>query len=337
MDKPVKGDRSDKRQVGSGEADDTALAGRRCLILGGGGFIGINLCNALVKVGALVQGFGRPSAWPSSVPADVMMTHGEFSDPVALAKAVEGQDYIFHLLGSLNPASSNFDPAAEFGSGLLNTVRLLDIARSGGTHKVIFVSSGGTIYGPNQSVPIPEVAPTDPISAYGINKLAIEKCLALYRHLHGLDYQILRVANPYGRYQSPSKKQGIVATIIDRALRDIPIEIWGTGETIRDFIHVDDVVAALIMSVGHNGPHRCFNVGSGVGRSVNQVLESVERVMGRGELRVVYKSGRDADVPINVLDTTRITEEMGWRPVRPWLESLQETVDWMTSQPGMPK
>ena len=115
------------------------------------------------------------------------MTPGEFSDGVALAKAVEGQEYIFHLMGSLNPASSNLDPAAEFAAGLLNTVRLLDIARSEGTHKVIFVSSGGTVYGPAQSIPIPETAPTDPISAYWINKLAIEKCLSLYRHLYGVN------------------------------------------------------------------------------------------------------------------------------------------------------
>jgi UDP-glucose 4-epimerase len=312
--------------------DTILLRGRRCLVLGGGGFIGTNLCHALVKIGANVQTFGRPSLWPSSVHPDVVMTHGDFSDRVAIAKAIEGQELIFHLLGGSNPASSNRDPGAEFAAGLLNTVWLLDIAQAEGTRKVIFVSSGGTVYGVAQSIPIPETAPTNPISAYGINKLATEKCLALYRHLHGLDYQVLRVANPYGRFQTPSKKQGLVASFIERALRGAPLEIWGTGEVTRDFVHIDDVVTALVKSVSYSGPHRCFNVGSGVGRSINQVIEALERVLGAEKLPVVHKHGRGADVPINVLDTTLIAREMAWRPRRAWLEGLQETVEWMSSQ-----
>jgi UDP-glucose 4-epimerase len=322
---------SDMRSRGDVE-DTMLLRGRRCLVLGGGGFIGTNLCQALVKIGAIVQAFGRPSLWPSSVHPDVLMTHGDFSDRVALAKAIEAQELIFHLIGGSNPASSNRDPGAEFTSGLLNTVRLLDIAQAEGVRKVIFVSSGGTVYGIAQSIPIPETAPTNPISAYGIDKVAIEKCLALYRHLHGLDYQVLRVANPYGRFQSPSKKQGLVATFIDRAQRGAPLEIWGTGEIIRDFIHIDDLVTALVKSVSYGGPHRCFNVGSGVGRSINQVIGALEKVLGRDKLPVIHKPSRRADVPINVLDITLITREMDWRPQRPWLESLQETVEWMSSQ-----
>jgi UDP-glucose 4-epimerase len=317
------------RTLGDGE---DLLRGRRCLVLGGGGFIGVNLCHALANIGAIVQAFGRPSLWSSSVHPDVLMTRGDFSDRVALAKAVQGQEFVFHLVGGSNIDKSNHNPAAEFAAGLLNTVHLLDIASAEGVRKIIFVSSGGTVYGVPQRIPIPETAPTNPISAYGINKLAIEKCLALYHHLHGLNYLVLRVANPYGRFQSPFRKQGVIAAFIHRALQGAPLEIWGTGEVTRDFIHIDDVVAALIEIVSYDGPHRCMNVGSGGGRSINQVVQALELVLGRGELTVIRKQARNVDVPVNVLDISLITSETEWRPSRAWLEGLRDTVAWMSSQ-----
>lgn len=302
------------------------LRGSRCLVLGGGGFIGGHLCRALIEQEAAVQAFGRHASSPASLHSDVIATYGEFSDRVALAKAIEGQDFIFHLIGGSNPESSNREPAAELAAGVLNTVHMLDIARAEGVRKVVFVSSGGTVYGIPQSVPIAETAPTDPISAYGIDKLAIEKCLALYYHLHGLNYHVLRVANPYGPHQSPFKKQGVVAAFIYRALAGKPLEIWGTGEVTRDFIHIDDVVAALIECMLYAGPHHCMNVGSGVGLSINQVVQDLEQVLDRGRLPIIRKPGRGADVPVNVLDISLITRETGWRPRRPWLEGLRDTV-----------
>ena len=303
-------------------------------MLGAGGFIGAHLCRALVEQGASVQGFGRASAIPASRHPGVIMIHGEFSDHVALARTIGGQDYVFHLVGGSNPESSNREPAAEFTTGLINTVRLLDLARAEETRKVIFISSGGTVYGIPRSIPIPETAPNDPISAYGINKLAIEKLLALYYHLYGLNYHVLRVANPYGRYQSPFKRQGVIAAFMHRALTGSPLEIWGTGEVTRDFIHVDDVVAALVEAVGYCGPHRIMNVGSGVGRSINDIVALIEKVLGQGKLTVLRKEGRAADVPNNALDISLITSETAWRPRVPLLHGLQDTADWTAAEFG---
>ena len=126
-----------------------------------------------------------------------------------------------------------------------SSLALFDICRNSGVKRIVFVSSGGTIYGPSAQIPISETAPTDPITAYGVGKLAIEKYLALYEHLFGLDYRILRVANPFGPFQIPLKNQGVIAALISRALKNEPIEIWGDGSVVRDYIYVDDVVAAL--------------------------------------------------------------------------------------------
>ena len=186
-------------------------------------------------------------------------------------------------------------------------------------------------------VPIPEDAPTDPISAYGISKLAAEKYLGLYRHLYGLDYRVLRIANPYGPFQTAVRRQGIVAAMIEKALARETFEIWGTGEVVRDFVHVDDVVDAFAEMIEHSGLPRVFNVGCGVGRTVNAVVSDVERALGRGKLSVTYKPGRAADVPVNVLDIALIGRETGWRPRTSWLDGLRATAEWIArphSKPG---
>jgi UDP-glucose 4-epimerase len=308
------------------------LAGLRCLVLGGGGFLGLNLCNALAGQGAIVQAFGRSATYPEALDHRVIWTAGMFGDGVALAKAVEGQEVIFHLISGSVPESSNREPAADLEANALATLHLLEICRSGGVKKVIFTSSGGTVYGIPTALPISENAATDPISAYGISKLAVEKYLALYRHLYNLDYHVLRIANPYGVYQSAVKKQGVVSALISRAMKGEPVEIWGTGEVTRDFIYVDDVVSALLEAYFYEGPHRIMNVGCGVGLSINQIVDDIESVLGRGALTKVYRPGRRADVPVNILDISLITRETRWRPHVGWLAGLQKTARWIAEE-----
>ena len=165
--------------------------------------------------------------------------------------------------------------------------------------------------------------------------LAIEKTLAVYHHLYALNYLIFRVANPFGRFQSPFRKQGVIAAFIYRALQGGPLQIWGTGDVIRDFIHIDDVVSALIEGIRYAGPYRCMNVGSGSGRSINQIVQGLEHVLGRGELAIVRENARSSDVPISVLDISLITRETEWRPKRAWFDGLRDTVEWMSLQVKM--
>jgi UDP-glucose 4-epimerase len=304
------------------------ISSKQCLVLGAGGFIGTNLCRHLLQRGAKVQGFGRSNAFPDALEG-VRWISGDFADQSALAQAIEGSELVFHLVGSRLPEVSNQDPVGDLESNVAGTLRLLDICHRHGVRKVIFVSSGGTVYGIAPQIPIPETAPTEPITAYGIGKLAIEKYLALYRHLHGLDYAILRISNPFGPFQGGYRRQGVIAAFIQQALNGETLEIWGDGEVVRDFIYIDDVMTAICEAALHAGPYRLFNVGQGIGRSVNQILADIEAVLGRGVLPKRYKPSRAADVPVNVLDVGLIRRELGWQPRHDWRSSLRATADWL--------
>ncbi|MGU3422375.1 NAD-dependent epimerase/dehydratase family protein [Methylobacterium sp. D54C] len=307
----------------------SSLGGARCLVLGGGGFLGLNLCNRLAEAGAEVTCFSRNSIRAELLDPRVIIVAGEFADRLALSNTVDGQDVVFHLVAGSVPQSSNRDPAAELAAAPIATLHLLEICRSARIKKLVYASSGGTIYGIPRAIPIPEQAPTDPISAYGISKLMIEKSLHLYRHLHGIDYQILRIANPYGRFQLGTKHQGLIGSYIHRVLSDQPLEVWGTGEVVRDFLHVDDVSDAFLAAVAYDGPHKVLNVGSGLGLSVNQIIAELGAAFGLDRLPCLYKPSRAADVPANVLDTALIRSELGWQPRVALREGLVSTIAWM--------
>ena len=304
------------------------LRGTDCLVLGAGGFIGIHLCRALLGAGARVHGFGRRLAYPDAT-AGIRWTSGEFSDRAALARAVEGAELVFHLLASSTPESSNKDPLADLEANVAATLNLLEICRAAQTRKLVFASSGGTVYGVPERTPIGEHHPTDPISAYGVSKLAVEKYLGLYHHLHGLDYAVLRFANPFGPYQDPFRRQGIIAAMAQAALDGRPAEIWGDGLVVRDFVFAPDAADAFLHAACHQGPSRIFNVGSGVGRSVLDVLDAIGEIMGLARIERVHKPGRPADVPVNILDIGLIGRELGWAPATPWPDAMLATIEWL--------
>lgn len=304
------------------------LSGLPCLVLGGGGFIGTNLCSALVARGADVGAFGRHAHFPQALEG-VQWVMGDFADRAAVARAVEGREIVFHLAAGSIPDSSNRDPLGDLQSNVAPTLQLLDICRSSGVRRVVFVSSGGTVYGVPYAVPIAETAATEPISAYGVSKLAIEKYLRIYQRLHGIEYQVARLSNPFGPYQRHDRRQGLVAALLYRALHGIPVEIWGDGGVVRDFLYIDDAIEALLMLAAYDGPHHVFNVGSGVGRSVLAVLADIGNVLGDRVIPRNFRSGRAADVPVNVLDIGLITQETGWVPKTPWQDALRLTAAWL--------
>ena len=305
------------------------LRGASCLVLGAGGFIGGHLCRELRRRGASVHGFGRRRSYPEALEG-VRWTAGEFSDRAALARAVDGAEHVFHLLGGTTPESSNKDPVADLASGAMASLHLLEICRAAGVRKVVFLSSGGTVYGVPAAVPLREDAPTDPISAYGVSKLAVEKYLHLYRHLHGLDYAVLRVANPFGPWQDPDRRQGVVPALMQAVLDGRPAEIWGDGRVVRDYLYAADAAEAVAEAAAYTGARRVFNVGSGVGRSVLDLLRDIGAALGRGTaVAAVHKPGRATDVPVNVLDTSLIRREMGWAPRTGWTEALEATAAWL--------
>lgn len=288
----------------------------RCLVLGGNGFIGSHLVDALLLQGYLVRVFDRPRVAPYRYfdkDEKVEWYPGEFNSVADIETAVQDCQIIYHLISTTLPKTSNDDPIYDVDSNVIGALRLFNAARHAGVKKIIFISSGGTVYGVPRQVPISEDHSTDPISSYGISKLSIEKYLSLYRELHGMDYVVLRVANPYGERQRVEAAQGAIAVFLHKAMADQAIEIWGDGSVVRDFIYISDVVSALLKAIDHNGDVRLFNIGSGIGRSLNDILSAIEEAISR-PVRRVYKPGRVFDVPANVLDINKARQHLGWHP-----------------------
>ena len=305
---------------------------KRCLVLGGLGFIGSHLVDALLDRGYAVRCFDRPHVALLSAPhltnPAFELYEGDFSSEADLANALESCDICYHLVSTTLPKSSNADPAFDVESNLLGTVRLLTHAVKSGLKKIIFVSSGGTVYGVPTQVPILETHSNDPVCSYGITKLAIEKYLGLFHELHGLDYTVLRLANPFGERQRTHASQGAVAVFLGRVLRGEPVEIWGDGSVVRDYIHIADVVEALLISLEQTSGEHVFNVGAGRGKSLNEVLDTIEKVTGRVANRQ-YLPGRAFDVPVSVLSVERAKQVLGWVPKIDFEHGLRRFSNWM--------
>jgi UDP-glucose 4-epimerase len=298
----------------------------RQVILGGGGFLGTNLALTLLRAGGTVRCFGRSPAFPSAL-AGAEWVQGDFRDPSAVRAAIRGVDVVFHLVSDSTPALANTRMVADIESNLIATVRLLEMCVEEGIRRVVFVSSGGTVYGRVHKVPILEDAPTEPITAYGVTKLGIERYLAIFEYLHGLDYKVLRLANPYGPFQRSSKGQGVVAAFVERILAGQPLEIWGNGKVVRDYIFVEDAAEALRTAAADTSDRRIFNIASGVGYSLNDLVGELQSLVGR-PLEVIYRSARPVDVPVNILSVALAKDAMGWQPRTGLREGLQRTLDW---------
>jgi UDP-glucose 4-epimerase len=314
--------------------------GRRCLVLGGGGFIGSHLVTALLNCGFRVRCFERPHVKPLGESfldnSNFELYEGDFISDTDLAEAIKDCDFCYHLISTTLPKSSNDDPVFDVESNLIGTLRLLNHAVKNHLKKMIFVSSGGTVYGTPLEVPIPETHPTNPTCSYGITKLAIEKYMALFRNLYGMDYTILRLSNPYGEGQRTVASQGVVAVFLGKALRGEPIEIWGDGSVVRDYIHISDVVDSLLLSLAPSKKHHIFNIGSGVGLSLSEVIATIQDVTS---LQVVkrYFDARVFDIPINILKIDQARESLGWSPKVSFNTGVDRFYKWLEASEVRPE
>lgn len=304
----------------------------KCLILGGGGFLGSHLCEELLVQGHVVRILDRPNLArfkPFQHHETVEWIDGDFINRKDVDNAVSGCDIIYHLISTTLPRSSNENPAYDVETNVIGTLHLLEAVRKSKGKKIIFVSSGGTVYGIPREIPIKESHPTEPICSYGISKIAIEKYLSLYHLLHGIEYCVLRLANPFGERQRVSAAQGAIAVFLHKALRNEVIEIWGDGSVTRDYFYVSDAVSALIQALSYEGDSRVFNIGSGVGRSLNEILGAIDSLIG-APVKRVYLPSRVFDVPINVLDISKAADLLNWKPQMPFIEGLSKTAQWLS-------
>ena len=297
------------------------------LIVGGCGFIGSHLVDALVRRGVSVRVFDRQAERYRPPVRGVDYRYGNFADRMSLVEAMSGVATVVHLVSTTFPGTADLDPRTDVQDNLVSTISLMDSMVGLGIRRIIYLSSGGTVYGIPDCVPIPETHPLRPINSYGIVKAAIESYLEMYRRTRGLSPLVLRPSNPYGPRQGHVGVQGVVSTFLRRALTGEPIEVWGDGSVVRDFIHVRDL-AELCAKAVLSDVEGVFNAGSGEGVSVNQIIQGVKDVSGM-DIPTLYKPGRPVDVQRSVLDTTLAKTTFDWSLQIPLQQGLAETWDWL--------
>jgi len=302
----------------------------RAIVIGGNGFIGSHLVDRLLAAKWQVVVYDRyPERYRPPVLA-VEYVLGEFENIGLLRSILPRVDVVFHLISTTVPQSSNESPIFDVQSNLIGTIRLLEACVQLGVRKVVFVSSGGTVYGIPKALPVQEIHSTFPICSYGIVKLAIEKYFHLFHHLHGLSYTILRPSNPYGPRQNPHGSQGAIAVFLGSVAQDLPITLWGNGEIVRDYFHVTDLAQACIQAATTETADTIFNIGAGEGKSLNQLLTIIESVVNR-KLKVEHLPSRLFDVPELVLDVQKANVELLWTTKMSLEEGIADTWKWIKS------
>lgn len=305
---------------------------QRVCVLGSSGFLGRHLTHRLLCAGYQVQAFDRVIA-PNPLVSPALQRHltsfsGDFFASDDLDRVLEGCEYCFHLVSTSVPKTSNSNPLRDVQQNLEGSLVLLERAVQAGVRKVVYASSGGTVYGVPKAERITEEHPTDPLCSYGITKLAVEKYLGLYQELHGLDYTVLRISNPYGPLQRTDAAQGVIGVFLGKVLRNEPLNVWGDGSVVRDYLHVDDVARAFVCAAETRTEHKIFNIASGHGASLNDIIAHLRVVTGRA-LDVEYTEGRVFDVPYSVLAIDRAQKELGWSPQITLEDGLRDTWAWL--------
>lgn len=272
-----------------------------CLIIGGNGFIGSNLAKALADEGYRVTSFDI--AQPPRPDSRVDYVMGDFFDDNVLSNVIKDKDVIYHALSTINPGNSNQKYMMGYGRDFIQTVKLFDMLKDTDT-KLIFLSSGGTVYGNQETQPIKEDATANPINHYGNVKLCIENTLRIFDIQAKSKMIIARISNPYGPGQDYSKGVGFIDAVIRKTLAGQTVEVWGDGKIIRDYIYIGDVCKMLVTLADYDGEERVFNLSSGTGASQNEIIDIVKKI--DGNVRFEYKPARSVDVRKIILDNSKI-------------------------------
>ena len=298
------------------------------ILYGGNGFIGRHIAVAAHRRGipcATVTPTPNPGFISEYAPSVRLISVEEFADKAGERLLLNASAFV-HLASRSVPITNVERPAQELSEDVEPAFEVfLRVGKVRPELPIVFLSSGGSVYGRTTLARIPEAEPPKPISPYALGKVLLEQCLAYCGDTAGQNYTVLRVSNPIGRWHR-NPRQGIVMAALRALEADEPLEVFGDGRTVRDYIDADDLADA-ILRVAQSGrvSRDVFNVGSGVGHDVLGVIETVADVFGRTP-RIVHRPARSIDVPRSVLDPTRFETAFGWRATTSLRESVEKIV-----------
>ena len=279
------------------------ILSNRILILGGNGFLGRNLARVLSKDGSLVSVFDLNS--PSELCCGVKYFQGELEDSGKIVDIMNNNqiNVVVHLVSTIIPGSTLEQYINNCRIVQLSTIPIMDYCAANNI-KMVYFSSGGTVYGVKGGI-ISENEPVAPISFYGLSKIQIEDLIHFYHRRYNMDYLIIRPSNPFGPGQNLYGKQGLIAVVLGHLIKKEPVLVYGDGSNIRDYIYIDDFAFYVKELIKKDIKNETINVGSGVGTSINRIIEIIENVSGE-KLKVENVPPRKDDVPKMILDTTRL-------------------------------
>jgi UDP-glucose 4-epimerase len=308
----------------------------KSVVTGGAGFIGSHLVDALAVRGdevLVLDDFssGKRENLAGALEAGVSVTELDVADAQAVLEAIESfkPESVFHLAAQIDVRRSMADPGFDARLNVVGTVNVLEAAARAGVSRLLFTSTGGAIYGEGaerpDELPFAETAPCTPFSVYGQSKLAAEGYVGFYSRTRELSGGTVRLGNVYGQRQDPATEAGVVAIFCGEARNGGRPTVFGTGRQTRDYIHVADVIDALVAMEGtdEGGP---INVGTGIETTVLELAERVGASFGRDDFEPVVAPARFGEIERTVLDTTLATERLGWQAKRTIDSGLEETL-----------
>ena len=304
-------------------------------VFGANGFIAQNLIRELLKNPEnSILAFGNYSTKPNPFRGieKVKIYNGNFlvMDDIEEFMNLQQIDFVFHLISTTVPASSDKNPYYDIETNVKSSIKLFEMCVEKKVKKVVFISSGGTVYGDAGDDKISETHVTQPISPYGIGKVTIEHFLRYFKATKNMNYIVYRLANPYGPLQNLYAKQGIIPIFMRKIMEDETITIYGDGSMQRDYIYIDDVTRMIVGSFEKNNKYSEYNIGSSKGTSIMQILEGIEKITQK-KASIVFQDAPASFVKFSALDTKRFTDEFNIRPSVELEEGLEEMLNYVKS------
>ncbi len=304
----------------------------KVLLTGGAGFIGSWVAEALIAAGNkvfIVDDLSTGNIENIPKYADFLKVDIKDRDRLEGIFKDFKPDLVNHHAAQMNVRNSIEDPIFDAQVNILGTINLLELSIKYGLSKFIFASTGGAIYGDTDIIPCAEDTPPAPISPYGISKYAVEQYLGYYKVVHGLSHVILRYSNVYGPRQNPHGEAGVVAIFCNRIKSGNPCEVFGDGNQTRDYVFVDDVARANVLSLGVKDA--VLNIGTAIETSVNDIVSKLKRVTER-DVQVVYSPRRSGEVDRIALEIRQAEEILAWSPRVDFEDGLSQTWEWFSSK-----